>query len=222
VHAARVELARVQLERTRIRAPFDGVMGALRVAPGDPMTQDTELVRIDAIDRVQLEFSLPEVAVAVVQVGVPVSLSVAPYPGESFPGEVYFVSPTLDPATRRILVKAWVPNADHRLRPGLFAQVEAEVGRQENALLVPESALVYSLDGTYVWRVDAESRAERVDVEVGLRREGHAEIRDGLRPGDVVVAAGIHKVVAGGRVEAAGTEPGVESAADRGAREKAS
>jgi membrane fusion protein (multidrug efflux system) len=222
VRAARVALAQVQLERTRIRAPYDGVMGALWVAPGDPLTQETDLVRIDAIDRVQLEFSLPEVAVGVARVGVPVELSVAPYPGERFEGEVYFVSPTLDPETRRILVKAWVPNGEHRLRPGLFAQVEAEIGRQEDALLVPESALVYALDGTYVWRVDADSRAERVDVEVGLRREGRAEIRSGLRAGDVVVSAGIHKVVAGGRVEDAGAPAGLESAAERGGRDRAS
>jgi membrane fusion protein (multidrug efflux system) len=222
VSSARVERARVALERTRIRAPFDGVMGALLVAPGDPLTKRTDLVRIDALDRVQLEFSLPEVAVAVAAVGAPVSVRVAPYPGEAFPGEVYFVSPTLDPATRRVLVKAWLPNPGHRLRPGLFAQVEAEIGSQQDALLVPESALVYSLDGTHVWRVDGESRAERVDVEVGLRREGRAEIRSGLRAGDVVVAAGIHKVVAGARVQDAGAPQGVESAADRGGKGPAS
>ena len=140
------------------------------------------------------------IAVGLVEPGIPVSIRVAPYPEQRFGGEVYFVSPTLDPAARRLLVKAWVPNPDHRLRPGLFAEIDAEIERREGALLVPESALLYGLDGTFVWRVDAEDRAHRVAVEVGLRNAGRVEIVGGLAAGDRVVAAGTHKVDPGDRV----------------------
>ncbi len=202
VARARVELARVELERTLIRAPFDGMMGALEVSPGDRVEPETPLVRIDAIDRLQLLFYVPEVALSAVRPGIPVEIEVAPQPGRRFPGTVYFVSPTLDPATRRLLLKAWVPNPDHALRPGLFAHIDAEIGRKEDALLVPESALVPGLAGTSVWRIDGQGVAERVPVEVGLRVDGRAEILSGLEPGDRVVSAGTHKVVAGGRVRA--------------------
>jgi membrane fusion protein (multidrug efflux system) len=203
VARAQVELARVQLERTRIRAPFDGLMGALLVSPGDRIRRTTDLVQIDAIDRLQLLFHLPEQVVAAVRPGIPVRIRVAPYPDEFFPGEVYFVAPTLEPEGRRVLVKAWVPNAERRLRPGLFAEIEAEIDRRDDALLVPDSALVYDLEGTFVWRIDADSRARRAPVEVGLRQQGQVEIARGLAPGDVVVAAGIHKVKDGDKVRRA-------------------
>ena len=111
-----------------------------------------------------------------------VELRVRPYPDELFPGEVFFVSPTLDPATRRMILKAWVPNADHRLVPGLFANVELEIAQRENALLVPESAVVFDREGTYVWRVRDEV-AERVPIEIGLRKGGRVEVTLGPRPG---------------------------------------
>jgi membrane fusion protein, multidrug efflux system len=209
VARARVELARVELERTRIRAPFDGLMGALLVSPGDRIRRTTDMVRIDAIDRLQLLFYLPEQAVALVHPGIPIQIRVAPYPDERFPGEVYFVSPSVEAEGRRVLVKAWVPNSDRKLRPGLFAEIEAEIDRRTDALLVPDSALVYDLDGTYVWKVDSESRARRAPIEIGIRQRGQVEVAKGLAPGDVVVTAGIHKVKEGERVRA----PHPESAA---------
>ena len=219
VAAARVEGARVELEQTRVRAPFAGVVGALPVAPGRHVRKTTTLVRIDAVDRLQLLFYLPERAVGVVRPGIPVTIKVAPFPEERFPGEIYFVSPTLEPEGRRFLVKAWVPNGHGRLSPGLFAEIEAEVSRHDDALMVPESALVFDLDGTYVWRVDDEERARRVPVSLGLRRGGEVEVESGLAPGDVVVAAGIHKVRAGGLVRAADASPSPVSAAEASAEE---
>ncbi len=213
VAAARARSMEVELDRMTLKAPFDGVMGALHVAPGDRLREETLLTRIDALDRLQLLFTLPESAVGLVRTGSPVEIRVAPYPGERFPGTIYFVSPTLDAEARRLLVKAWVPNPDHRLRPGLFAEIEAEIERKPEALLVPESALVYGLEGTSVWRLDAEDRAHRVPVDLGIRQEGRVEIRRGLDPGDRIVSAGVHKVQPGAVVRAmepppaAGTAP---------------
>ena len=207
VARARVASAKVELERTRVRAPFDGVMGALLVSPGHRVRENTTLVRIDAVERLQLLFYLPERAVGVVKPGIPVKIKVASPADRRFDGEVYFVSPTLEAEGRRILIKAWVPNPEGLLRPGMFAEIEAEVSRSDGALLVPEAALVYDLDGTYVWRIDGEKRARRAKVELGLRQEGRVEIASGLAPGDVIVSAGVHKVRAGGIVRDAGAGP---------------
>ena len=116
VARARLELARVALERTYVRAPFDGVLGMRLVSPGDRLENKTALVQIDAVDRLQVAFAISELGILFARVGTPVTINVAPYPNEQFPGEVFFVSPTLDPATRRIIVKAWVPNPGRRLR----------------------------------------------------------------------------------------------------------
>jgi len=202
VAKARVDLARLAVDRTRIAAPFDGVVGARFVAPGDRITDKKALVRIDAIDRLQLSFAITEQGVAFARTGVKIELRVRPYPDQVFPGEVFFVSPTLDPATRRMILKAWVPNADHRLVPGLFANVDLEIAQRENAMLVPESAVVFDREGTYVWRV-REEVAERVPIEIGLRKGGRVEVTLGLSPGDTIVTAGTHKVIEGRKLRAA-------------------
>jgi membrane fusion protein (multidrug efflux system) len=205
VARARVVIARVELEKTRIRAPYAGVVGARLVSAGERVLEDTRLVQLDALDRLQLVFSLPEVSVGVVHPGMPVSIRVAPYPEERFTGEVFFVSPTLDPEGRRLVLKAWIPNPGLRLRPGLFATIEAEIERRPDALLVPEASLVHDLDGTHVWRVGQDRKAERVPVDVGLHLDGRVEVRGGLRPGDVIVRAGTHKLQPGTVVKAAGS-----------------
>jgi membrane fusion protein (multidrug efflux system) len=136
---------------------------------------------------------------------VPLSIGVASFPGESFPGEVYFVAPELDPVNRRLLLKGWVPNADHRLRPGMFATIGVEVARHAQALVVPETALAYDPDGAYVWRLTGEETAERVRVDTGIRRDGRVEITRGLRAGDRIVSAGAHKVAPNVRLRPAPT-----------------
>jgi membrane fusion protein (multidrug efflux system) len=203
---ARVEASRTTLERTTLRAPFDGMMGARLVSPGARVEPEDVLGQIDHIDRLQLVFTLPESVVALARTGLPFEFGVAPYPGETFRGEIVFLAPTIDPATRRMLVKGLVPNPDRRLRPGLFANIRAEIGRNDSALVLPESALALDREGTFVWRVTSDDAAERAGVETGIRTGGRVEIVNGLQAGDRVVAAGTNKVRAGSRVRAAGPE----------------
>ena len=141
-----------------------------------------------------------------------------PYPGEKFPGEVFYVSPTLDPSNRRIYRRR--PGSttdDHRLAPGLFANVDLEVRRVERAMVVPESAVALDDQGPYVWKVDDEDRVSRQPIEIGLRERGIVEVVQGLQPGTRIVSAGTHKVSEGlagrglvgaaGRVARASTPP---------------
>jgi membrane fusion protein (multidrug efflux system) len=207
VAQARRDLAQVELERTEIRAPFDGVLGARLVSPGKRIDPDMDLVRIDAVERLRLVFTVPEIAVPLVRVGMSLTLTVAPLPGKSFPGQVYFVAPSLDPTNRRLLLKAWVPNEEHLLRPGLFANIQVEIDRRDDALVVPESALAYDMQGSFVWRVSSDMIAERVSVHLGLRRPGEVEITSGLQAGDRIVSAGTNKVTAGTRVQLAALTP---------------
>jgi membrane fusion protein (multidrug efflux system) len=200
---ARVEASRASLDKTMIRAPFDGMVGARLVAPGARVEPNDVLTQIDHIDRLQAVFTLPESVLGVAKPGMRFEARVAPFPGETFPGEIFFVAPTVDPATRRVLVKGWVPNPDRRLRPGLFANLRGEIGRRENALLVPEAALALDRSGTFVWRLKADDTAERVPVETGLRAQGRVEITRGLAAGDRVVAAGTNKVHPGTLLRAA-------------------
>jgi membrane fusion protein (multidrug efflux system) len=205
VAQAREELAQLELDRTTIRAPFDGVVGQRLVDIGERLEVETELVRVDAIDRLQLTFGISDEGLPVAHPGMKVQAWVRPYPGQKFPGEVFFVSPTLDPRNRRIWVKAWIDNADRKLAPGLFANVDLEVRRIEDALVVPESAVGTDRQGPYLWRVDDDDRATRIPIEIGLRERGVVEVIHGLSPGTRIVTAGIHKLDEGDPVRIAET-----------------
>jgi len=181
VARARVDIAEVELERTLIRAPFDGVVGMRLVDPGDRVDDKTPLVRIDAVDRLQAVFAMSEHGVAFARPGVRIWLEVAPYPGERFPGEIFFISPNIDAATRRLYIKAWVPNDDRRLRPGLFANIDVEIAQRDQALLVPEASVVFDRHGTFVWRVGKDNVATRVPIDTGLRKGGTVEVTMGLK-----------------------------------------
>lgn len=211
------DLAEVELERTEIRAPFDGVLGARRVSPGDRIDDDTTLVRIDAVDRLRLLFTVPEIGLRAVHVDDPVEIRVAPWPDERFLGKVYFVAPSIDPRTRRLLLKAWVPNPHRRLRPGLFTNIQLEIAHHDDALVIPESAIAYDAQGPFVWRVDAQDTAERVAVSLGIRKDGRVQVTSGLRAGDRVVSAGTHKVAPGAPLKVAVAPPAAPAPA--GARE---
>jgi membrane fusion protein (multidrug efflux system) len=197
---ARSELRRVELERTRIRAPFAGRVGARLVSPGARIKADDGLVRLDAMDPLALAFTIPEAVLPLARIGAEFTLEVAAFPGRRFPGAIRFIAPSVDSASRRILIKGRVPNPDGTLLPGMFARVQATLGERE-AVLVPEEALVLQPEGTFVWRIAGDDEAERVPVEIGARQPGRVEVRAGLRAGDRVVVAGTHKVRAGEKVK---------------------
>jgi membrane fusion protein (multidrug efflux system) len=208
---ARVEIAKLALDRTRIRAPFAGVVGQRLVDIGSRVEPETQMVRIDAVERLQLTFAITDEGLPHARPGMKVEAWVRPYPGEKFPGEVFYVSPTLDPTNRRIFAKAWIDNRDRRLAPGLFANVDLQVRRVENAMVVPESAIALDRQGPYVWGVDDEDRVARLPIEIGLRERGIVEVTQGLKPGTRIVSAGTHKVSEGMHVEIS-TDPLVERA----------
>ena len=199
---AKIDLARLELERTRIQAPFDGVLGSLRVGPGERVEPEIGLISIEAIDKLQLLVAIPEPSIALARIGGLIHARVVAYPEERFPATVYYISPSVDRATRRLQLKAWVDNEDHRLKPGMFANVDVVVFDKEAAIVVPEAAMVYDRNGTYVWRVDDEQRARKVPVELGIRQAGRVEVVSGLEPMDRVISAGVNKVMAGSLIDA--------------------
>ena len=199
---ARVSLAELEVRRTRLRAPFDGVAGQRLVSIGDRVDEKVGMVTVSAIDRLQLLFTVTEQGIALARTGVPIDVRVAAWPGDTFAGEVFFVSPSVDPVSRRLLLKAWVPNLDGKLKPGMFANIDVLISLREDALLLPESALVYDRNGTYLWRVDDENRAEKIPIEIGLRQAGRVEILKGVVSGDRIVSAGTNKVKAGSEIDA--------------------
>jgi membrane fusion protein (multidrug efflux system) len=186
---ARLELERVRLQKTVIRTPTAGVAGLRQVSVGDYVEIGDELVTVDATDPVKLDFSIPEQHIARIGVGQSLMVSVQAYPGRTFTGTVYAVDPRLDVSQRSLRARGRIANPDGALRPGMFAQVDVVITRREQALWVPEEAIVPRSGEQFVFRID-DGRAMLTPVRLGVRRVGSVEILEGLKSGDTVVTAG--------------------------------
>lgn len=199
VQEAAVALAEAELEKTAIQAPFDGLVGLRTVSVGDYVGPGTDLVPIEAIDPLNVDFRIPEQFLSAVGVGARLHVTFDALPGLEREGSVGAISPQVDVGGRSLLLRAHVPNPDYMLRPGLFARVRLELAESQG-LVIPESALAPSGDAQYVYLVE-NGVVKRVAVQIGQRISGRVEIVSGLGEGDQVVVSGLQKVRDGVEVE---------------------
>jgi membrane fusion protein (multidrug efflux system) len=204
---ARVAQMRADIGDRVIRAPFGGVLGIRQVSPGALVTPGTAIATLDDIGRVYVDFPVPEAMLATLGVGQQVSGTSTAYPGRTFEGQVSTIDARVDEATRSVVVRGDFPNPDRALRPGMLMQVTLSRPERQ-ALLVPEISVVQVGTDSFVYRVKPDSTVERVDVKVGSRRDGLAEIAQGLNVGDRIVVDGTGKLRVGARiVDARGDRP---------------
>lgn len=188
-----------KLAKSQVRAPFSGVAGLRQVSEGAYVAAGTDIARFEKIDQLKLDFRIPEVFLGRIQNSQKVRTAVDAYPGESFGGAVYAIEPAVDEQTRTVLVRARVANPDLKLRPGMFARVQLELGARDNALWVPEEAIVPRGQDVFVFRV-VDGKADLAPVQTGVRKVGEVEIRKGLAAGDVVVTDGTQRLSPGAAV----------------------
>lgn len=189
---ASLALAQAKLNKTRVIAPFDGVIGLRSVSVGEYVTPGQDIAPLEAVTVLKADFRLPERNVADVKVGQTLELNVDAMPDRIFEGTVYAISPLVEAGGRSVLVRAKVDNAAGHLYPGMFARVQL-ITSESPALVVPESALSPSGQSQFVYRV-VEGAAERVLVQLGERRGGLVEIVAGLQAGDAVVFSGLQRM----------------------------
>ena len=198
---AQLDMAERALRDANVCAPFTGVVAARKVSAGEFVQPGSPLFELVAMDPIEAEFHLPEADASRVRVGQEVAVRVAPWPERVFPAAVSFVSPTIDPQTHTLLVRAALANPEHLLRPGLFARVDLGVSRRPGVAMIPEEAVLQRADGEVVFRLGREERVERLVIATGAHHEGLVEVKEGLRPGDRIVVQGHYGLVHGGRVE---------------------
>ena len=196
---ATLALARARLDKTVVRAPFSGILGLRRVSPGNYLEAGQELVNLEAIDVLKVDFSVPERFAVQLQPGQRVNVSINAFPGESFQGEVYAINPRIDETTRSFLLRARIANPDGRLRPGMFADAELVLAVRSDALWVPEEAIVPVGEQQFVYRV-VNGKASLTPVQLGLRKPGQVEITSGLEAGAPIVKEGQQKLIDGADV----------------------
>lgn len=190
---AQLALYKDRLDKTVIRAPFSGISGLRKVSPGDVVQPGQELVSLDDIHLLKLDFRAPEVYLSDLRTGLGVSVVSDAYPDEVFTGKVFAIAPRVDEASRSILLRAHVTNDNDKLRPGIFAKVQLRLTSRENALLVPEEALWPVGKDMFVYRV-VDGKALMSKIKTGKRVNGKVEVLEGVSKGDTVVTAGQMKL----------------------------
>jgi RND family efflux transporter MFP subunit len=196
---ARVTMAQKALADTTVRSPFAGVVGERFVSVGDYVTRGTKVASVMRVDPLRVELTVPEQFVSAVATGRAVTFEVDSYPGETFTGQVRYVSPSLAAETRALMIEAVVPNPESRLKPGFFATAQIEQATTAPGVLVPATA-VRTVSGTArVFVVNGDRVEERI-VTAGQAVGERVEITSGLKAGEKVVSTGVERLVDGVRV----------------------
>ena len=221
VAQAKLALSQATAARLKIVAPFDGMTGIRSVNPGDYLKDGADIVNIEDIDAVFVDFRLPERFLTKIRKGQRADVDLDALPGRKFVALVQAIDPLIDANGRSVSVRACIDNRSLSLRPGMFARVTAVFGERARALVVPEEAIVPQGPRVFVIKVvdgpEKDSKiSERVEVKVGIRRPGRVEITEGLAEGDVIVVAGQQRIQKDGsavRVMQLGRPPGAGGAA---------
>src|SRR5262245_1158177 len=176
-----------ELKDARIYAPFSGVVGARYVSPGQVIDKNTRLTVLVDLDPVKVEMNVPERFLNQVRAGQEIEVSVAAFQSRKFRGKVYFVSPELDSTTRTAVVKAEMPNRDHELKPGMFANLDLTVKVRDQAVVIPEAAILLQQTNASVFVVGTDNTVQFRPVRLGFRMPGQVEVLEGVRGGEMVI-----------------------------------
>lgn len=203
VAQAKLSLARAMAARLKIVAPFDGIAGIRLVHVGDYLKDGADIVNIEDIDVIYVDFRLPERFQSKVRRGQTARVDMDALPGLKYSAVVQAIDPLIDANGRSVAVRACIDNRQLKLRPGMFARVNTVFGERNDAQVIPEEALLPQGDKQFVIKLlpGAEAQSwttQRVPVQVGLRQPGKAEITSGLQAGDTVVTAGQQRITRNG------------------------
>ena len=196
---AEMDRIRAELDKTTVRAPFDGIVGLRSVSQGAILTQGTEVAELSKLDPIELDFTVPERYADHIETGTSVRFRVH-NSNAIHEATIDAIEPKLDAGNRVLHVRARTDNPERRLRPGSFAQVRVVVGTIDEALTVPSVAVITSGDRKSVW-VSENGKAKKQNVEIGIRTENRVQITEGLEAGDTVVVTGRQNVQPGAKLK---------------------
>ena len=205
VAQAKLALARATAARLKIIAPFDGIAGIRQVNVGDYLKDGADIVNIEDIDALYVDFRLPERYQSKVRRGQTAMLDIDALPSQRYTAQIQAIDPLIDANGRSVGIRGCIDNRALQLRPGMFARVNTIFGVRDNASVVPEEAIVPQSGKHFVIKLldgpsDATRKTQRVEVKVGLRSPGKVEILEGLAPGDTVVRTGQQRIQKDGTV----------------------
>ena len=196
---AAVEEAKALIARKTITAPFDGIIGIRQVDLGQYLTGGTPIVTLQSQDPIRVEFSVPQQEIAQLALGKKIRLKASGLEDGKFEGEITAINSKVDEATRNLLVEGTVPNAERKLRAGMFAEVEMLLPEQRGVIALPSSAINYAPYGNSVYLIatgttPGTKQVEQHFVKLGPTRGDQVAITNGVQEGDEVVTSGVFKL----------------------------
>jgi membrane fusion protein (multidrug efflux system) len=186
---AEIKLILVQIDKTEIRAPFDGIIGLRYISEGAYVSPTSRIARLIKIQPLKIEFAVPERYAGIVKVGNELRFRIENSP-EEYKAKVYALEPGIDPDTRTMTLRALFPNKDASLQPGRFVSIQLIVREKKDALQVPTEAIIPELGGEKVFTV-VNHKAVSSPITIGMRTPDAVEVTGGLHPGDSIVISGI-------------------------------
>jgi RND family efflux transporter MFP subunit len=198
---AQIEQVEVDLDRSVIRAPFDGVVAEERTEIGQWIRVGDPVAELVSLDRLEVRVEVPERYFPDLRLGSAASVTFESMPGLEIAGEVLAVVPRADPRARTFPIKVAIPNEERRIGAGMLAQVELPLGDSHRATLVPKDAIVAQGPGRAVYRIADDGSAQIVPVEVGRGMGSWNVVRGPLEPGDRVVTRGNERLIPGQPVQ---------------------
>jgi len=209
ISEAQISVAQVALSKKKIMAPFTGKLGIRLIDIGEYITPGTPLVTLQSVDKLLLDFTLPESNFNDLSVGQAISFKVRSFAEKTFMAEVKAWSPVLDENTRNITIQAEVDNKDRLLAPGMFTEMEVNSAQKMTVMTLPETSIFYNIYGEAVYVLEAQSqladdsnesdesattapdyRLSARQVRVAYRSNGQVGIISGVEVGDLVVTSG--------------------------------
>lgn len=220
-----VEKMRATLAQKSVKAPFSGVIGISKVDLGQYLTPGTVIATLQHTDVMRIDFTVPEQSLASIKLGQTVKVG-STAEALNFTGTIIGIDPKIDPTTRLVSVRAEVQNPDHELTPGQFVQVRVELPEEDNVIALPQTTIISSLYGDYVYAVRPEQKqegakaaegdntakapaadakpedgekqvAQQVFIKLGRRYSGIVEVTSGLKAGDIIITAGQNRLSPG-------------------------
>jgi len=201
---ADIALTRARIEKTELRAPFEGNVGIRYVSEGSYVSSATRIASLQNLLSVKIDFSVPERYVNDVRKGQKINFRLTGLSGP-YTGEIFAIEPKIDPSTRTVLLRAVCSNDDGKIIPGAFAEIELILRHMDDAIMIPTEALIPELGRQIVYCVE-NGQARPREVGTGIRTENMIQITSGLDVQDSVITTGILQLRPGTPVRAENLE----------------
>lgn len=186
---AEIELIKAQIQKTEIRAPFDGIIGLRNVSEGSYISPTTVVATLQDFSTVKIDFSIPERYAAFIQSGDRISFT-RQGSDQRYQGTIMAIEPRIDRTTRTLMLRAQAPNPGRAIIPGAFAEIQFQLREIPDAIMVPSEAVIPELGGNSIF-VLRDGVASRKTIQTGTRTETLVQITDGLAAGDTILTTGI-------------------------------